>query len=451
MRLVTVIALVALYTARAPAQTIETPVPFDSAQRVLAVTPGMADRLGLRAPVWPVVGEYREARLYSVAPSGGFTLVVLRPTGALERFTLSSTDRAALGGAVDAGIALAGRTSTESPTDMVSEPAGNAFARHLTVYSALFYGPLAASLSDDGPPAGALYLITTGLTYFMSYGAAQSNPFTRAQSDLAANLGLASAIGGLLSGYALTGDGEREVRALALGSGIVGTITGVGLGARLSDAEAHSTIMGVEVGAATGLAISGFATGDNQAAAIAAVVGGAVGLPVGMVYPRKASYTLTAGDVDAIGTTGWIGAGWAAATLGDGPSRSRIFATVGVGYLAGVFLGDRLLARPLNVTQSQANVLKLGAIAGGLVGVALPVLAGNESAAANFGAAAAGATLAVAALSGSFPASTRAGTSRLRSADWATRIGSRLSFSPASALGALGKTPGRHSILRITF
>src|SRR4051794_2528430 len=72
-------------SAVARAQVVETPIPFDSARRVLAVTPAVADRFHLSGPAWTVQGEYREARLYSVDPGGGFVLVVQRLSGALER------------------------------------------------------------------------------------------------------------------------------------------------------------------------------------------------------------------------------------------------------------------------------------------------------------------------------------------------------------------------------
>ena len=45
--------------SRATAQTVEEPVPFDSAARVIAITPTLAERLQLRAPGWPVSGDYR--------------------------------------------------------------------------------------------------------------------------------------------------------------------------------------------------------------------------------------------------------------------------------------------------------------------------------------------------------------------------------------------------------
>ncbi|MGH9886176.1 MAG: hypothetical protein ACREBE_11640 [bacterium] len=448
MRVVAFSALVALSSVSARAQTIETPIPFDSAQRVLTVTPGMAERLALRAPVWPVTGTYNEARLYSIVPGTGFTLVVHRPSGALERFSLSPSERTALGAAIDSAMKTAGRPSSEAAaSNVVSEPAGNAFARRLTVQSALVYGPLAASLSDDGQGAGALYLLTTGLTYFISYSAAQSTPFTRAQSDLAGNLGLATASGALLTGYAISENADRGVRALALVGAVAGTIAGVNAGKGMSDAEAHSGIMGIETGAAVGVTAAA-ASNEGRAMAIGAVVGGALGYPLGVLYPRRAGYTVTAGDAESIGTTALIGAAWAGATLTDHVSPARIGLTLGAGYVAGAFVGERWLSRPFNLTQNQANVLKVGAVAGGLVGLALPVLSGSDDVPVVLGAVAGGATLGVAALAGSFPLTSRAGSA---AADGSSRGGLRLSFSPASLFGIAKRSVGQHSLVRLTF
>jgi len=132
-----------------PAQTIETPAPFDSAARLFVITPGVATRLGLVAPAWPVGGEYIDARLYSVSPTGGFVLVARTPSGVFQRFSLSPAERASLQAAIDAAVVASGRPGADVGSD-VSEPAGNGFARHLTVLGALAYGPLAASLADDG-------------------------------------------------------------------------------------------------------------------------------------------------------------------------------------------------------------------------------------------------------------------------------------------------------------
>jgi hypothetical protein len=445
MRLVVAIAALSLVlSSPARSQTIETPVPFDSARRMLAITSDVADRLGLRPPAWPVSGAYREARLFSVAPSGGFTLVVERPTGAFERFTISDAARASLSGVVDAAILASGGLSARGvPAVVVSDPIGNRFAGRLTVLSAIAYGPLAASLADEGPGAAALYLATTGLTFFASYGAAQQNQFTRAQADLASDLGLASGAGGYLLGYAGSGRGEdKGVRALALGSAFAGTITGAVVGKGMTDAEAHGTTLGIEVGAATGLAISRALTDNGRVAAATVVATGAIGLPLGLMYARRAPYTVTAGDAESVGLSGLIGAAWSATTLGDSPTDRRVAATLGTGYVLGALIGDLTIARDLNLTRSQSNVLKVGALAGGLVGAVIPVLAEDVQPAVAFAAVAGGATLAVATLAGSFPQTSLAlgPVGRMR---W--------SFSPSGLFGLKSRRPGLYPLGRVTF
>ncbi|CAN5833257.1 hypothetical protein BH11GEM1_BH11GEM1_35770 [soil metagenome] len=71
--------LVLLPATRAEAQARERPVPFDSAGRIMSISPPLAARLGLSAPLWPVTGDYIDARLYGIdVAGGGFVLVVQR-------------------------------------------------------------------------------------------------------------------------------------------------------------------------------------------------------------------------------------------------------------------------------------------------------------------------------------------------------------------------------------
>jgi hypothetical protein len=432
---------------------VETPIPFDSAQRVLAVTPTVAQRFHLSAPAWPVQGEYREARLYSVDPGGGFVLVIQRMSGALERVPLDTDRRGALRNAVDAGMASVGRPTVDVAADIVSEPAGSAFARHQTLLGAAVYGPLAASLSDEPSGATALYLAVTGASFFISYGAAQSNSFSRAQSDLSGNLGLAAGgVAGLL-GYAATGNGDKGVRVVALGSALVGTIAGVELGQNLSDAEAHAATLGIEAAGATALAITNFAGASSRTSAAAVALVGVIGYPIGVRYPRRASYAVTAGDIDATSTSGLVGVLAGAAALGgiDDPSSRQISAFLGTGYIGGLFVGDVMIARPLNLTRSQANILNVGAFAGALVGVALPVLARAENTGVLFGAAAGGAVLGMAGLAASFPESAEAERRVGRLPQARRDTGPSFSFQPASLAAAFGGIQGNHVVARLTF
>jgi len=58
-------ALLALVLTASPlaAQVREQPVTFDTAGRVMTLTPPLVARLSLAPPVWPVTGDFVEARL----------------------------------------------------------------------------------------------------------------------------------------------------------------------------------------------------------------------------------------------------------------------------------------------------------------------------------------------------------------------------------------------------
>jgi hypothetical protein len=168
-----------------------------------------------------------------------------------------------------------------------------------------------------------------------------------------------------------------------------------------------------------------------------------------LAYPRHAGYLVTAGDAEAIGTSGFIGAAWAAATLGDDPGPNRVAATLALGYLGGGLIGSQVFARQFNLTRTQANILDVGAVAGALVGLAIPVLADQNNTGAVMGAAAGGATLGAAIIAGSFPLASRVGApvaGRFR------RLGSaQFSLSPLSALALAGRSPGQYSLVNVRF
>lgn len=452
MRLSLFPLLIATCTAALGAQTIERPQPFDSAHRVVAVTPALAQRLNLTSPTWPARGEYREARLYSVEPDGGFVLVVEQSSGALQRFTLTDGQRLALRAAIDAAMSVSGRPSAETSTDVVSEPAGNAFARRQTTLAALVYGPLAASLSEDAPVAGALYLVVTGGAFFASYGAAQSIRFTRAQSTLAADLGFSAAADGWLLGYAASGNSDRGVRAAALASGLAGTILGASLAERLSDAEAHAAYRGIQSAAAAALTTASALSLSSTATAASVALVTPLGYVVGVRYPRRAAYKVTAGDVDAVGTSGFVGALLGAAALGNDASRPTIAGVLGSGFVLGEVTGDLLLARQYDLTEAQANLLNIGAGAGALLGVAVPVLASSDNETFITGAAAVGAILGMSVIAGTFNSRSEDGESgALRRGSNGSTRGARLSFPASSLVGVLAGLPGHHVLARLTF
>ena len=433
---------------RATAQTVESPVAFDSSQRIVAITPALAERLSLAPPVWPVTGEYRDARLYQVQPQGGYVLVAARADGAFQRYPLHDDQAAALRAAIDAAVALSG-TPVGDIVGGVSEPAGNAFARHLTLLSGVMYAPVAASLASGPTGAGALYLVVTGGTFFVSYAAAQSERITRAQSDLAANLGLAIGLAGWGAGYATTGNSDKAVRAVALGGALVGTIAGASLGRTMTDAEAHSAMAGIETVAAATWAIASGAGADGRAAAGLVSASGILGFPLGVAYPRHVRYRVTAGDVNALQTAGLVGALYGAAATSKNARARGIGLAVGSAYVAGALVGDLAIVRPFDLTTSEANIGTIGAIAGGLIGLAVPVLAQSDDNAVLFGAPAVGATIG---LSVALGIAKPLRAPRVRLSDRSERR-SRVQVEPTIPwlAGLLQRRPGAYPVLRVTF
>lgn len=456
VRFVWVMAL-AVGTRPAAAQSVETPVPFDSAGRVMAVTPVLATRLRLDATAWPITGDYREARLYAMKPAGGYVLVVQRATGALERTTFSDVERNALRDAIDAGMSASGRPTGESGSTIVSEPAGFAFARDQTVLGLWLYGPLAASLVDDGTSASAAYLLVAGGSFFASYAAAQSQPFTRAQNDLAAHLAVdGAAMAGLIS-YAADNNYDKPERGLTLAAAVTGTIVGASLGRSLTDAESHAASAGVMMTGLTGWGISAALGAEGRAQAAVAAGSGIIGYGIGLAYPRNASYTVTAGDVNAVYTTALLGAGVGGTLIGDAnPSDQMVAAVATPAYLIGAWAGDRLIAKRFDLTMAQGRILQVGAVAGSLMGLALPVLSQSGDVALNLGFATAGGIIGTAVtlqtmaprragLSGS-----ETGASRLDRGRVGARDGLRIDIAPA-LVGALSGAPGKYSIVHWTF
>jgi len=94
MRLVVALPLVFCEVTHAQVVT-ESPAPFDSAGRIITITPPLAARIALSPDVWPVTGDYEEARLSS-SSSGGYVLAVHRRGGTIERHSITPDAREAL-------------------------------------------------------------------------------------------------------------------------------------------------------------------------------------------------------------------------------------------------------------------------------------------------------------------------------------------------------------------
>ena len=207
-RLATIGGLLSFAAADLRAQVVERPVPFDSAGQVVVMTPYIAERAALRAPWWPVSGDFTEARLYTVNDST-YVLTVGRKSGVVERYTITAADR-------DAIRAIVSRL----PRDVITarNDARNAFVKNQTILGLLAYGPaFAGAIADNGAGATAGYLVVAGGTFFAASEISRRTFISRAQSDLAFNMGHNGALAGWATMYVFNADDRAQAAGAFVG------------------------------------------------------------------------------------------------------------------------------------------------------------------------------------------------------------------------------------------
>ncbi len=394
------------------APAIERPVPFDSAGRVPTLSPSLVRRLGLAAPAWPVTGEFREARLYR-ADDGGHVLVVQRLDGSVARFALSDAALVAVRQAVGAGLlaqGVAGERLTGGSTGLeVSQPAGNAFVRNQTLLGLAAYGPATAALFSGGGPAasGGGYLLAAGTSFFIAANTVKNRTVTRAQASLASHGGTRGALAGAaVAAIANANDGAGWGAPILLGA-VGGTMGGYLHARGLSDGEASSAGLIADLGSLTVLGVAGatsafrrdrrqvffdperpefgsYTETDNNLraggkAALGAAIGASVlGYAIGPRYARRAAYNVTAGDASLVLTAATLGAITTSAIPNDNTGQETAFAWATGGMLAGALIADRTMVRTADRTSADGALVRLGTLAGALVGGGVAAMAEAE-------------------------------------------------------------------------
>jgi hypothetical protein len=375
------LALLAAAPLSLAGQVTERPVPFDSIGRVPSITPRLADRLRLGPPLWPVLGSFVSAQLFSKS-TGGYTLVVVRPDGAFDRYDLSGEAAEGLRTVVATALASGAGAGVGEQTTVASDPAGNAFVRNQAFLGLVLYGPAAAAVVSSGTNSASTPLAVELITATGTFAAALARrnmlpPVTTAQNRLSTHAALHGAAIGDALVYAAGGslsDGREGGSGLLAGS-IGGTLLGLHFGRNMTDAEAASSGFGADFTAAASLGVLGTAgalqrESSGRPAAVIASAAMLAGYALGPAYPRRARYTVTDGDVRAMTLTSAIGIAGAAIPFIDNgrPDSRAISAALTAGMVAGALAGDRLMVRPRDHTSSEATLLWTGAGVGAFLG-----------------------------------------------------------------------------------
>ncbi|HVE77703.1 MAG TPA: hypothetical protein VNA89_02520 [Gemmatimonadaceae bacterium] len=453
--------------AAASAQVVETPEPFDSAGRIVEITPSVAARLQLQPPAWRITGDYQGARLFTLG-NEGYVIVVTRRSGVVERYSITGEDREYLrartsslpanlreqlereagrqAGNLGEGLRRAART--------VNRQARNAFVRDQLILGLGVYGPsFALAISDNGAAQGAAYLLAAGTTFFGALEVTRQLDVTSAMHHLSTHGAVRGGGVGGLSAFALV-DNETDADEDAIAAGVfigsvAGTAAGLYFGQRMREGEAQAAGFGSDfVAAATlGAMLAADPSGEDkflsreQAAAIAAAF--LAGYPLGSVYARAAPYNVTAGDVYTLYIATALGVVAAVPFIieGDPGDQTEALALI-VGGAVGAVAGDRLLVRRLDHSRGDGWLVGLGAVAGGLMGAGLYTLANpdGDNDAIPWALMAAGGVAGIALAERYVEPDRDAG-----------RTASRLRFNPAAVGLAAAGVRGAHPILSFTF
>ncbi|MGI8401443.1 MAG: hypothetical protein ACR2NS_07560 [Gemmatimonadaceae bacterium] len=454
MNLIKRLAAVGVFTllplARGNAQVIERPVPFDSAGLVTVMTPFLADKAALRPPWWPVSGEFTEARLFTTNDST-YVLAVGRRSGVVERYSLSATDREAI-------RAVVSRLPRE--TIMARTDARNSFIRGQSLLGLIVYGPtFAGAIANNDAGAAAGYLVVAGGTFFAASEISRRMLVSKPQTDLAFNLGHNGALAGWATLYLLHANDHAQSAGAFVG-GLAGAGLGLKIARGMTEADAVGAAFGSDVGALIGYGAAESIRGSSgcvqksdgtfdcggrlsDRAVVALVLGsGILGYPLGVLYPRNANYSVTAGDIQTLWPSSALGVLTASAFLNDNVSTRTAAAVLTSGGVVGMILGDRFLVRKFDHSRADGGRVTLGAMAGGLMGAGVAALTNTSDPNPQLvsGMAAAGGLIGIIATERYVDASPDAG-----------RRGMRLTFNPMSIFFVAAHTPGNHSLLNVRF
>lgn len=427
--------LLAVRPAPLRAQVVETPVAFDSAGRVLAISPVQAARARLGPPAWRVTGDFTEARLYALG-GDAYVLVVARPSGAVERYPITGADVAE----------LRARISTLPPdlTSGVRRNLRNRFILNQTLLGLGVYAPsFALTVTNDDAGRTASWLLVSGLSYFGASTLARDLHITEPMNRLATHAALRGGLAGLGVGEAADFSADGRAAAVFFGS-VGGTATGLALGQNLTIGQVAAASFGADAAALMALGLTrGLGSEDSRTIAGTMVGAGLLGYPLGWVYERSVPHTVTSGDVRALAVAGAVGALAASPFLvgQDDPSDEAVALGLTAGFAAGLVAGDRLLVARYDHNNAEGALLALGTVAGGLMGAGVATLADrddNEVLVASLGTV--GAVLGLV-----------ASEAYLMPRADARRLASNVEVNPLGLALAAGGVQGRHALVRVTF
>jgi hypothetical protein len=317
-------------------------------------------------------------------------------------------------------------------------------------------------MADNSAAATAGYLVVAGGTFFAASEIARRNSISRAQSDLAFNMGHNGALAGWAAMY-VAGASNRAQSGGAFVGGLTGATLGVAIARNMTEADATGAAFGSDVGALIGWGTAESIRGSTtctanpdptlaptcsrpfsrRAEATMILASGIVGYPLGVLYPRNARYNVTPGDIQTLWGATALGAAAAGALfIGRDPSSRAVAASLTTGGVVGIIAGDRLLVQRYDHSRTDGGRVFLGTLAGGLMGAGIATLTNTNDPDPRLvlGLASVGGLIGIIATERYLEPQPDAGRPRIR-----------VTFNPAGFVGLATRAQGNHSLLNVRF
>ncbi|MDA1080302.1 MAG: hypothetical protein O2973_01295 [Gemmatimonadetes bacterium] len=261
------------------------------------------------------------------------------------------------------------------------------FVRNQTLFGVGIYGPaLATLIARDGVAWGASYLLVAGGSFVAAAEISRQMTITEPMQHLSTWLPVQGAIAGSMLGSLIDADNRGTAGAVLFGS-LGGTAIALWRGREMNEGEAAATVFGTNVlglaalGAGTAMGLQDRDGGKNKRLAL--TLGGMIGgAPLGHAYAALASYHVTRGDLTAMTAAAGVGmlAGLTAIADGDDPSDQQLAGALTIGGVLGLVAGDRLLTKRYDHTIGEGRFVVVGALAGGLMGAGVALVARGDDA-----------------------------------------------------------------------
>ncbi len=330
---------------------------------------------------------FREARLFQIDDSSFVLEVYYQPAALVykERILLSRSEVAELRSDITESMRI------RSPLLMLNQEGRPELLIGALGLSMGYYGwAVPAAFGVDDPKVGvALYMLTSGASFFAPFMVTQHISVTNGAASLSLYGGTRGIAHGICAGLALFG--EDSTMRVPIASGMVlsiaEAIAGFQLARKMSMDPGRAEVIGIggDFGMGLGLGtayLADFLGEDSEqfrSIGGSVLLGSGVGLLAGSWLANRQHYTQ--GDANVLRAAGFLGAYVPLAMVGYAdPENNKVYAASSMaGAIAGLGMGN-LLVMGKDFSSGQGRLITFSEFAGGLVGLGCAYLISSEDA-----------------------------------------------------------------------